>query len=397
MDNRSTLDQKIYNECKACESQFYKDWEAVVNIDSPSRYGDGLSKVGNYVAQKLRALGAKVEIHPVKNDDEGFNVVGTFTGNGKGNILLLAHMDTVLPVGSAAKRPFRIDCDGKAYGPGVSDDKSGVVQCLHAMKILQDTGFHDYGKITFLANCQEESGSSSSRNLIMKLAKEHDCALCTEPGAPGDGICINRAGYATLTTEVKGVSSHTAYPWLGRNAAEELAHQVLNLIRLADKEKGTVISTKIIESGIENKDKCVAPDYGKAIMDIYAYTNEEMARVEKAAAELSKATYISGIDVKSTFELEFPPFVKSDNVLNLAKLAQKIYSDLGKNLNTVSGAAATDAGWVSAVNDTVVCSLGPVSGGKNHSEEEWADAKTVVPRLYLLVKMLMELGAQGSK
>lgn len=395
MVNKCCYDQGLYEKCKEHESQFIKDWEKLVGIDSPSCYGEGLTKVGNFVADKLTSLGAAVEIKAVANKDEGFNVVGTLMGEGKGSILLLAHMDTVLHVGAAAERPFRIDHEGKAYGPGVSDDKSGVALCLHAMQILQESGYKGCAKITLLANCQEENGSQSTRELIMKLAKEHDCVLCAEPGAPGDGVCVNRPGYATLVTEVKGLSSHTAYPWLGRNAADELANQVMHLIMLANKEKGTVVSTKVLEAGIGNTEKCLVPDYAKAVMDIHAYTGEEMNRVETVAAKLARKIFIPEAEVKSIFDLKFPPFAKSEGGMRLASLAQGIYDELGLSLNVVSGAAATDAGWASVVNDAVLCSLGPVSGGQNHSDKEWADAKTVISRLYMLVRMLMELGSNA--
>jgi glutamate carboxypeptidase len=387
--------QAVYGECQAAESELQKDWETIVNIDSPTCYGEGLVKVGNFVADKLLSLGADVKKHSVKNKDEGFNVVGTIKGSGKGSILLLAHMDTVLPVGSALQRPFRIDDDGKAYGPGVSDDKSGIVQCLYAMKLLKKIGFNNYEKITLLANCQEENGSESSRELIMKLATEHEYVLCAETGAPGDGVCVNRAGSGNLETEVKGLTAHAAYPWLGHNAADELAHQILHLNKLADQEKGTVVTTRIVESGTANTDKSVVPDHAIAVMRVYAYIPEEIERVEAAAGNLAKKVHIEGTVVKSTFKLAFPPFVKSPNTLKLASLAQRIYAELGLSLKTVSGAAATDAGWASKVNDATLCSLGPVSGGQNHTDKEWADAKSVVPRLYLITRMLMELGSHG--
>lgn len=391
----SDKDQILYEKCLAAENEFKEDWKTIVNIDSPTGYGEGLTKVAYCVIDKLKSIGAEVKIYPISNKDEGFNVVGSIEGNGKGSILLLAHMDTVQPLGSAAKRPFRIDNEGKAYGPGVSDCKSGVVQCLHALKILQVNGFKNFSRITFMANCQEENGSKDSSEIIKELAKKHDYVLCAETGVPGDGICVNRVGSGNLYTYVKGKTSHAAYPWLCLNAADELAHQVLRINQLADNEKGTVITTRIIESGTANKKSNVVPDYAVGIKRVYAYTPEELNRVETAAAEFAKDTLISGTEVTNKLNMHFPPFVKSKKTIALANLARDIYADLGLNLKSESGAAATDAGWASSVNDAALCSLGPVSGGKNHTDEEWADANTVVPRLYLLTRMLIELGSRG--
>src|SRR6185369_6689195 len=96
---------------------------------------------------------------------KGTNVVATWTGTGQSRILLIGHMDTVFQAGDAAKRPFRI-ASGRAYGPGVMDDKSGIVIALYALKILQDLGFKNFARITLLLNSNEEIGSPGSRTLI---------------------------------------------------------------------------------------------------------------------------------------------------------------------------------------------------------------------------------------
>jgi glutamate carboxypeptidase len=389
------LDKVVFDACKGSEKDFIKDWGYIVNIDSPTCYSKGLKKIADFTIQKLDAMAAEFKTYPVDNEDEGFNVEGTLKGNGKHSILLLAHMDTVFPADTAKQRPFRIDNEGKAYGPGVSDDKCGIIQCLYAMKILKDMGYGSYKKITLLVNCQEENGSHYSRKCIMKLAQEHDYVLCVEAGTPADGVCINRVGSGNLVTEIKGVMAHAAYPRQGCNAANELAFQVLQIIQLANEDKGTIITTRFMESGIMNLEKNVVPDQAKAIQRVYAYTPEEIKRVEISAHEISKKPSISGAEVKSTFNLAFPPFVKSKKTIELASLAQTIYSEIGRSLSFSSGAAATDAGWASIVNDATLCSLGPVSGGCNHSDKEWADAKSVVPRLYLLTRMLMHLGFHG--
>ncbi|HWR30665.1 MAG TPA: peptidase dimerization domain-containing protein [Negativicutes bacterium] len=229
----------------------------------------------------------------------------------------------------------------------------------------------------------------------MKLAQEHDCVLCVESGKPGDGVVVNRPSVGRLQIEVKGLAAHASNPEEGRNAAVELAYQILKLSRLEDKEKGTNLTTRMIESGTGNLKKAVVPDRAVGVVNFRAYTPEELHRVEAAINNMDQNTLIPGIEVKTTITTLFPVFAKSEKTMKLARLAQGIYNELGLNLQASSAAPASDANFTSSVNEATIDSLGPVSGGKNHTEEEWADATTVIPRLYLLTRMLMELGSRG--
>jgi len=188
-------------------AQHYKDdvlklWERLVNIDSGTGDEQGLKEVGAIATEELKKLGAAIEIFPAK-PAIGDNVVASFVGTGKGRALLIAHMDTVFAPGTAAARPFRIK-DGRAYGPGVSDNKGGMIAALFVLRILQDLNFKDYAKITLLLNTNEETGSLGTRLLIENLAKQHDATLNLEAGRPGDGLVIWRKGSGSIKVEVKG-------------------------------------------------------------------------------------------------------------------------------------------------------------------------------------------------
>ena len=304
-------------------------------------------------------------------------------------------MDTVMPVGSAAKRPFRIDSEGKAYGPGVADDKGSVVQVLHAMRILQDLGFNDYARITFFSNCDEENDSPTSRDIIMKLADEHDFVLNVESGRLGDGIVIGRAGNGVFEIEIAGKAAHAGNPQAGCNAADALAHLVVRLNQLANSDQGTIITTRIIESGTANRTKSVVPDSATGLVRVGAFSAEELDRVLKSAEQLRQKPDVPGTQIQMPFRLDFPLFRTTEKTKKLAALASSIYSSLGRNLTLTTARAGSDACWASTKNDAVLDCLGIVNNGKNHTEDEGADATTVVPRLYLLTKMLMELGSRG--
>ncbi len=392
-------DQALYEKCQAAEKDFIKDWETLVNIDSPTNYGEGMNKVGGIIIEKLKELGASVEVIP-SSKYEGSHVVGTFTGKGKGRILIMAHMDTVLPVGTAAQRPFRIDEQGRAYGPGVSDLRNGIVQSLYAIKMLRELNFDNFAKITFLSNCDEEDGSISSKELVAKLAKEHDCVLCmeagkVEKGESGEYAIVSREGVALLEIEVKGLSAHAGNPYAGRNAAEELAHLIVKLKQLENLEKRTLLTTRILESGTANRFISVVPDRAEALLRVGMRTPEEMDRIVKSLDDFAKNPSIPGTEIKINFNLKAGIFVQTEKSRRLGELARAVYAGVGVELKFMPGrGGSSDANFAASTNDAVIDGLAIV-GADNHSPNEWADARTVVPKMYLLAKLLMELGPAG--
>ena len=129
--------------------------KTLVEIESGSRDIEGLDRIANDIAGRLKALGGNVElIEPEQVDQRGKlgkMVRATFTGTGTRKILLLAHMDTVYPRGMLAKQPFKIEGD-RAWGLGIADNKHGIAVILHTLAILKASNFRDYGTVTVLIN-----------------------------------------------------------------------------------------------------------------------------------------------------------------------------------------------------------------------------------------------------
>jgi len=381
--------QALLARAKQMQEDLLQDLETLVNIDSPSGYGAGSEKIMMFLSEKLRVLGGKVEILAVPKG-AGYNLIGAFSGSGKGRILLLAHSDTVFKVGTAAERLLRL-VHGRAFGPGVADDKGGIVAGLYAIKLLQERGFKDFGLITFLINCDEEIGSPSSRELIKNLAREHDNVICLEGGRQNDGLVNWRKGTARVVVEVKGRASHAGNaPESGVNALMELAHQVLQLKKLEDKEKRTTINFSVFQSG----DKLnVIPDYAVARADMRALHQEEFARVEKSGLEIIKNKLYPESDVKFTLTMGRPALPPNDKTEALIAKAKSIYQEIGRSLKVIGSGGASDANYTVLIGTPTIDSLGLV-GGKGHTADEYIEIDKIPPRLYLLTRMLMELGAQ---
>src|SRR5262245_58673412 len=135
---------------------FMQTLQELVSIESGSRDIEGLTRLSDVIAGKLRALGGDVQFvapasDPVRFQDTpaqiGRAVLARFTGTGTRKILLLAHMDTVYERGMAAKQPFRIEGD-RAYGLGIEDDKQGIALILHTLTLLRALGSREYGTLT---------------------------------------------------------------------------------------------------------------------------------------------------------------------------------------------------------------------------------------------------------
>lgn len=359
--------------------------ERLVNIDSGTGDDAGLGQVGTIVADELRAAGAHVQMIPAA-PAIGNNILATWKGTGKTRILLMAHMDTVFKDGTARAKPFRIQ-GTRAYGPGVMDDKGGVIIGLYAMKILQKLDFRQYGQVTLLLNTNEETGSKGTRALIEREARAHDVTLNLEPGRPADGLVVWRKGSAIAEIDVKGKAAHAGVaPETGRNAATELAHQVLQLGKLGDSEKLTTFNITVLKTGDATN---VIPDHATAFADVRVAVPEEFARVERDMVRVSADRLIPDTEVKTTLVLGFPPMPRSAATEQLAAMAQSIYGEIGRKLTLEGSGGAADSSLSAGAGTPTLDGFGIVGGGI-HTPDEYAEVESVVPRLYLLSRMLME-------
>lgn len=383
--------EQLYTACEAQKETFISLWEKLVNIDTGTGYGTGIEKMAAIVEDELKALHADIEQVPVNNYEGGHHIVGRFYGHGEGSVLIMAHMDTVFPEGTASKRPFKIVNDW-AYGPGVSDCKGSIVLILSAIKKLREMNFDSFKQITCLFNCDEEMASFDSRDLIKKLAQEHDVTLCVESGQVGDGVVKWRKGSATLQVEVTGLSSHAgSNPEKGRSALMELLHQIDVMSSFGNPELLTTINFTKIQSGDKTN---VIPDYAVAFADIRALDPTELDRIEKAIAASATVTKIMGTHVNITFTRNNPPFPQNEKTDSLIQVAQNIYEEIDHQLIVIGAGGASDANWAASAGAVAVDGFGPVKGGKNHTERECTKVSSIVPRMYLLTRVLMELGTK---
>ncbi|HUR58727.1 MAG TPA: glutamate carboxypeptidase [Opitutaceae bacterium] len=381
-------DERVFAAAEKFRADGVRLLERLVNIDSGTGHASGLDQVAGIVAAELEKLGGRVELMPAA-PVAGKNVVATFTGSGKGRVLMIAHMDTVWPVGEAARRPFRIEGE-RAYGPGVNDNKSGVVTGIGALRVLHETGFRDFATVTFLVNCNEETGSLGTRQLMQNLARKHDIALNLESGRPGDALISARKGSGVIEVTVKGKASHAGNaPEAGRNAAMEAAHQMLQLARLADASKGTTINFTIIHAGDRPN---VIPDQAVAHADVRVVAEEEFRRLERDLVAAAQNKLIPECEVTVKLIPAFSPFMRNAATDALIERTRPLYAEIERSLGALAVGGAADSSITSAVGTPTLDGLGIVGGG-GHSLDEYMELGSVVPRVYLLARLVMTMGA----
>jgi glutamate carboxypeptidase len=377
--------------------------EELVNIDSGSFTTAGVNRVADLCQTRFEAGGWEVERHQHRPDQEwagaplGDMVVGRRAGarpvaDGGRRLLLLAHMDTVFDEGTAAARPFRTRV-GRAYGPGVTDDKAGVVCGFEAVEVLCDlAGFDDFAAITLVCSPDEEIGSPFSRPLIEALAGDHDIAVGLEAARVNGALVSARKGISAFTVEVTGKAVHAGVrPTEGVNALLEAAHKTVALQGLNGRWDGVTCNVGVLRGGSRTN---VVADRATMQVEVRAATTAAFDQAMDEVERIVAATTVSGARAELLPAHRHPPMERTEAVAALVAEARAVARDLGFEVGEAATGGAGDANTTAAAGLPTIDGLAPV-GGEAHGPTEWLDLESVVPRTALLAGLLARLGANG--
>ncbi|WP_312764956.1 M20/M25/M40 family metallo-hydrolase [Stutzerimonas balearica] len=383
---------ELLAQAKAEQPAYIETVKQLVAVDTGTGQQAGLSTVSQMLVERLKALGAEVSSRPA-TPSAGDNIVGTLKGQGSKDFLLMVHYDTVFAEGTAAERPFRID-DSRAYGPGVADAKGGVAMILHALELLRDQQFDDYGTITVLFNPDEEMGSKGSKSIIAELARQHDYVFSYEP-PDRDAVTTATNGINAVMLEVRGKSSHAgSAPEDGRNAVMELAHQLTQLRDLGDADKGTTVNWTLIDGGEKRN---IIPDQATAEADMRYSDISETERVLADGRRIIENRLIDDTRVELRIDKGRPPLADNPGSRRLAETAQRLYGEIDQDIEPIAMRFGTDAGYAYVPDSdkpAVLETMGVVGAGL-HSEDEYLELASIAPRLYLTTAMIRALSTDA--
>ena len=358
--------------------------EDLVNRNTSSDFKEGIDQAGNLMAEAYRKLGFEIEI--LQHHDGGNGVIARKKGNGK-NILLICHLDSVFPEGTARLKSFRIE-GGKAMGNGVLDMKACLVGCLYAVKALEALNIDNLPGLTVFMSGDEEKGSLAVLDAIQKEGRRSQWCLVTEGSRPGMAVVVQRKGNAFARITAHGRAAHAGNePHVGRNAVVELALKAAKLNALNDFEKGTTVAITRMSGGTN---RIIIPEDAFMDVDMRFYTMEEWEKVHNTFIDILAAPEIEGVTLRYDLTFNRPPLAQTpDTLLNVVKEASK---ELNMDFLTVRPGGVSDGNFVSAIGVPVVDGMGP-AGGMMCSPEEFLEIDTMVPCAARLALVIAKLGA----
>lgn len=352
-----------------------------VALESPSGHAPLLNALGARVTSDLGAAGARIETHDAA--ELGSNYVAHVEGReALPPILMLAHIDTVHPVGAFGAPGLRIE-GGRAYGPGAYDMKGGASLLVEALTLLHERGSPPRRPVRFLVTCDEEIGSHTSRALIELHAREAAAVLVPEPCMPDGGVKTQRKGVATYRLETTGRAAHAGVDYgVGVSATHELARQMIRVFDFADPRRGTTLNIGMIGAGSATN---VIPGKAWATIDVRLAEPAEGERVHAALEALEPFDPDAGVAVQRT-ELR-PPLVRSPAIVELYQQARVVAAALGFDLGEGGTGGGSDGSIAAATGATVLDGLGPQGVGA-HTLQEHIVIDDLPFRLALLCGLL---------
>ncbi len=351
----------------------------LVETESPSSDRSAVDRVGAIVADEARKLSAQVETIP--NQNTGDHVISRWDGIGK-PILLLCHMDTVFALGTLAKMPYR-EADGKIFGPGVSDMKASIVIAFAGIEDALKNGMTR--PVTLLCTSDEEIGSHTSREHIERLAQESELVLVMEPGMMDGALKTWRKGGGGFHVKTKGRAAHAGGDHeKGRNAIEEMAHQILAIQKMTDYSVQTTLNVGVINGGTVSN---VVPDECSIEVDMRLMQPGEWERVNALMRNLKPV--LDGTSIEVTGGLNRGPMPFDERMKATFEKAKSIAVGVGMELKAGGTGGVSDANFVAPLGIPVLDGLGAIGEGY-HSEREYIFAGSIPQRVKLLSALLRE-------
>jgi glutamate carboxypeptidase len=359
-DSQSALSYLAF--CQQHEGEMLSLLRRMVEIESPSDDKTAVDSMGAFLAQVFEHLGGKVTFYP--QNEAGNHLKAEFDGNSSKPVLLLGHFDTVWPMGTLAKMPFRMEA-GRAFGPGVYDMKAGIAMMIFALQALKEAGAA-HRPVTILLDTDEEVGSTTGRSIVEAVAKDCEAVLVLEPSqGPQGHLKTSRKGVGDITIRVRGRASHSGVDFeKGQSAIVELARQLLEIVKFTDPARGITVNPGVIQGGTRSN---VVAAEAWAEVDLRVVHAADAAALEQKFAALKPFNPECSIEISGG--MNRPPMERTEGTIRLFELAREIGVGIGWVPQESSTGGGSDGNFTSALGIPTLDGLGALGEGAHASNE----------------------------
>lgn len=355
----------------------------LVERESPSNDKAAVDRLIDYLQGEIESRGGVVGRR--KQPEFGDVLVARFASGDQTPLLVMTHVDTVWPVGTIERLPWRIE-GNHAFGPGIYDMKASAAMMLTALDVVRELGLQTR-PITWIINTDEEVGSPVSRPMLEDLAKECELVLCLEPPVPPDGaLKTERKGVGMFTMTIEGRASHAgADHRAGISAVEELARQIQWLHGLTDYDRGTTVNVGVISGGTKRN---VVAARAEALIDLRVTS---MAEADKLVPMILNAQpSVSGTKITVEGELNRPPMERTEAIAANFQRAREIGRTIGLDLKEASTGGGSDGNFTAAIGVPTLDGLG-CNGDGAHADDEHIEVDKIDERAALIAALLVNL------
>ncbi len=358
----------------------------VVDLDSGSYDKAGVDAVGARFERFFAEHGLPTSREPHEQLGDAIHIRLDEQPTNERPILLMGHRDTVFPKGEVARRPFKIE-NGRAYGPGVSDMKSGLVMNAFVLAAFKRFGGNP-APLAGLITSDEEIASPSSRPVIERTARKARCVFNSEPGRPTGNVVTGRKGGVFMRFEITGKAAHSGGNFeKGISAIGELAHKIVALHALTDLELGITVNVGLVKGG--QSVNTTAPSAEGQIDLRYVHPADRAEALDKVRAIIERAT-VPGTSATLEIKGEFLPVTTGGASQELFEIYQGAGTSVGLKIGGEFSGGCADSGFTSAVGCPTICAVGPV-GGNAHTAEEYLEVDSMVPRAQALAIAILRM------
>jgi glutamate carboxypeptidase len=386
LDQTSARDLLTY--FKEREGALFADICSLVAQESPSGDEAGSSAIVSLLEETARDVRSVERVERVSVDSYGEHLrVEAFTRDAQEErtTLLLGHTDTVHPRGTLGERPIREE-EGRIYGPGIFDMKSGCAVALEALRACDELNIKPRRPVVLLLTCDEEAGSYSGRALVEAEARRAAQVLVLEPPAPGGRAKTARKGTGMFEMRVEGRASHAGLDFeKGASAILEAARQIEKLNSMCDASRGVTVNVGTIKGGTRSN---VVAAEARAEIDVRFETMKDALRLEESILNLR--AFDERVRVNIEGGINRPPLERTEAVAALYTRARAVAATLGFDLGETQVGGASDGNFAAAHCPSVLDGLG-VEGNGAHATHEHILRSSLAPRAALIAALVATL------